>query len=143
MNVISNILIPYFYKFIYGFFTFLPSTVSGGCFIHNHIRGYSLTNSRSERATAKVKFSFGTLLHVPRDSHPDIPGKIPITCVGSYYKQLNWQVLLANKLDDDIKMSYTAVASPLFVSFATLIVMSFNAKGANKCKSYILSSTQC
>lgn len=44
------------------------------------------------------------------------------------------QVLLANKLDDDIKISYTAVVSPLFISFITLILMSFSAKGGNKCK---------
>jgi len=45
---------------------------------------------------------------------------------------LIFQVLLANKLDDDIKMTYTAVASPLFISFITLIIMSFSAKGGNK-----------
>ncbi|XP_066148851.1 transmembrane protein 185B [Euwallacea fornicatus] len=45
---------------------------------------------------------------------------------------LIFQVLLANKLDEDIRMSFTAVVSPLFVSFITLIIMSFSAKGANK-----------
>ncbi|XP_066257665.1 transmembrane protein 185B [Euwallacea similis] len=45
---------------------------------------------------------------------------------------LIFQVLLANKLDEDIQMSFTAVVSPLFVSFITLIIMSFSAKGANK-----------
>lgn len=45
-----------------------------------------------------------------------------------------FQVLLADKLDDDIRISYTAVVSPLFVSFITLILMSFGAKGGNKCK---------
>lgn len=47
---------------------------------------------------------------------------------------LIFQVLLANKLDDDIKISYTAVVTPLFISFITLILMSFSAKGGNKCK---------
>nr|AEE62959.1 unknown [Dendroctonus ponderosae] len=45
---------------------------------------------------------------------------------------LIFQVLLANKLDEDIRMSFIAVVSPLFVSFVTLILMSFSAKGANK-----------
>ncbi|CAG9861483.1 unnamed protein product [Phyllotreta striolata] len=45
---------------------------------------------------------------------------------------LVFQVLLADKLDDDIRLSYIAVASPLFVSFVTLILMSFSAKGGNK-----------
>ncbi|XP_044763860.1 transmembrane protein 185B [Coccinella septempunctata] len=45
---------------------------------------------------------------------------------------LIFQVLLANKLDDDIKVSYIVVTSPLFISFVTLIIMSFNAKGCNK-----------
>ncbi|XP_076256361.1 transmembrane protein 185B isoform X2 [Rhynchophorus ferrugineus] len=45
---------------------------------------------------------------------------------------LIFQVLLANKLDEDIRISYTAVVSPLFISFVTLILMSFSAKGANK-----------
>ncbi|KAL1501495.1 hypothetical protein ABEB36_006806 [Hypothenemus hampei] len=45
---------------------------------------------------------------------------------------LIFQVLLANKLDEDIRMSFIAVVSPLFVSFTTLILMSFSAKGANK-----------
>lgn len=43
-------------------------------------------------------------------------------------------MLLADKLDDDIQISYTAVVSPLFISFITLILMSFGAKGGNKCK---------
>jgi hypothetical protein len=46
----------------------------------------------------------------------------------------NFQVLLANKLDEEIRMSYTAVVSPLFISFTTLILMSFSAKGGNRCK---------
>ncbi|GJQ85910.1 hypothetical protein Trydic_g21765 [Trypoxylus dichotomus] len=45
---------------------------------------------------------------------------------------LIFQVLLANKLDGDITISYIAVVSPLFVSFVTLILMSFSAKGGNK-----------
>ncbi|XP_057654384.1 transmembrane protein 185B isoform X3 [Diorhabda carinulata] len=45
---------------------------------------------------------------------------------------LVFQVLLADKLDDDIRLSYTAVVSPLFISFITLILMSFSAKGGNK-----------
>jgi hypothetical protein len=45
---------------------------------------------------------------------------------------LIFQVLLANKLDEEIRMSYTAVVSPLFISFTTLILMSFSAKGGNR-----------
>lgn len=45
-----------------------------------------------------------------------------------------FQVLLANKLDGDILINYTAVAAPLIVSHVTLIFMSFSAKGGNKCK---------
>lgn len=44
------------------------------------------------------------------------------------------QVLLTNKLDEDIEMSYFEVAAPLLISFTSLIVMSFNSKGGNKCK---------
>jgi hypothetical protein len=43
-------------------------------------------------------------------------------------------VVLANKLDGEIDASYVTIASPLFVSFSTLMLMSFGAKGANKCK---------
>ncbi|XP_018329122.1 transmembrane protein 185B [Agrilus planipennis] len=45
---------------------------------------------------------------------------------------LIFQVLLANKLDEDIEISHTSVAIPLMVSFVTLILMSFNSKGGNK-----------
>ncbi|KAK4877902.1 hypothetical protein RN001_010408 [Aquatica leii] len=45
---------------------------------------------------------------------------------------LIFQVLLANKLDGDIKISHIAVAGPLFISFITLIIMSFNAKSGNR-----------
>ncbi|XP_075219363.1 transmembrane protein 185B isoform X2 [Lycorma delicatula] len=45
---------------------------------------------------------------------------------------LVFQVLLTNKLDGDINMSYTGVVSPLFVSYITLMLMSFSAKGGNK-----------
>lgn len=45
---------------------------------------------------------------------------------------LVFQVLLTNKLDGDISMSYSGVVSPLFVSYVTLLLMSFSAKGGNK-----------
>ncbi|KAL0829137.1 hypothetical protein ABMA28_003989 [Loxostege sticticalis] len=45
---------------------------------------------------------------------------------------LVFQVLLTNKLDDGLALSYTVVVSPLFVSYATLIIMSFSSKGGNK-----------
>ena len=48
---------------------------------------------------------------------------------------IHLQVLLTNKLDEDIKMSYFEVSAPLLVSFTSLIVMSFNSKGGNKCTS--------
>lgn len=45
---------------------------------------------------------------------------------------LIFQVLLANKLDEDISLSYIGVVSPLFLSYFTLILMSFGAKGGNR-----------
>ncbi|XP_041981520.1 transmembrane protein 185B isoform X2 [Aricia agestis] len=47
---------------------------------------------------------------------------------------LVFQVLLTNKLDDPdhSKTSYLVVVSPLFVTYATLIIMSFSSKGGNK-----------
>ncbi|KOB62542.1 putative membrane protein, partial [Operophtera brumata] len=45
---------------------------------------------------------------------------------------LVFQVLLTNKLDDGLALQYIVVVSPLFVSFATLIIMSFSSKGGNK-----------
>ncbi|XP_065201667.1 transmembrane protein 185B [Planococcus citri] len=45
---------------------------------------------------------------------------------------LVFQVLLTNKLDEDISMSFFGVCSPLLISFTTLIIMSFNSKGGNK-----------
>lgn len=48
---------------------------------------------------------------------------------------------MTNKLDGDINMTYTGIVTPLFVSFTTLILMSFSAKGGNKCKLAVLYST--
>ncbi|XP_048516041.1 transmembrane protein 185B isoform X2 [Athalia rosae] len=45
---------------------------------------------------------------------------------------LVFQVLLANKLDGDISLNYTTVATPLLISHTTLIFMSFGAKGGNR-----------
>lgn len=45
---------------------------------------------------------------------------------------LVFQVLLANKLDGDISLKYTTMATPLLVSHVTLIFMSFGAKGGNR-----------
>ncbi|CAH0727021.1 unnamed protein product, partial [Brenthis ino] len=45
---------------------------------------------------------------------------------------LVFQVLLTNKLDDELSLSYIVVVSPLFVTYATLIIMSFSSKGGNK-----------
>ncbi|XP_063219739.1 transmembrane protein 185B [Bacillus rossius redtenbacheri] len=45
---------------------------------------------------------------------------------------LIFQVLLTNKLDEDISLSYVGVVSPLFISYFTLILMSFGAKGGNR-----------
>ncbi|VVC89526.1 unnamed protein product [Leptidea sinapis] len=42
---------------------------------------------------------------------------------------LAFQVLITNKLDGDKSLPYIVVVSPLFVTFATLIIMSFSSKG--------------
>lgn len=38
-------------------------------------------------------------------------------------------------------MSFFGVCSPLLVSFSTLIIMSFNSKGGNKCKYFEITLT--
>ncbi|XP_028038363.1 transmembrane protein 185A [Bombyx mandarina] len=45
---------------------------------------------------------------------------------------LVFQVLLTNKLDDGLSFTYIVIVSPLFISYATLIIMSFSSKGGNK-----------
>lgn len=47
---------------------------------------------------------------------------------------LVYQVLLADKLDEDLDWPFIAVSSPLLVALFTLIILSFSAKGGNKCK---------
>lgn len=41
-------------------------------------------------------------------------------------------VLLTNKLDNTVKISYFAAASPLFLTFFTLLVTSFGSRGGNQ-----------
>lgn len=43
------------------------------------------------------------------------------------------QVLLADKLDGDLRWPMIAVVSPLLLALFTLILLSFGAKGGNKC----------
>ena len=43
-------------------------------------------------------------------------------------------MLLANKLDDLSTLSYFATVSPLFVTFLTLMLMSFSSKPNNHCE---------
>ena len=38
-------------------------------------------------------------------------------------------VLLTNKMDETVKISYFAAASPLFLTFFTLIITSFGSRG--------------
>lgn len=45
---------------------------------------------------------------------------------------LIFQVLLADKLDDDLHWTYIAVGSPLIMALFILIMLSFSAKGGNK-----------
>ena len=45
-----------------------------------------------------------------------------------------YQVLLANRLDEENHFKYTAITVPLFISLLTLIGLSFGAKGGNHCK---------
>ena len=45
------------------------------------------------------------------------------------------QILLVNKQDGSGEYTYLSVVLPLFISLATLIIMSFGAKGGNQCKS--------
>lgn len=47
---------------------------------------------------------------------------------------LVFQVLLADKLDGDLDWPFIAVAGPLILALITLILLSFSAKGGNKCK---------
>ena len=47
-------------------------------------------------------------------------------------------VLLTNKLDKTVKISYFAAASPLFLTFFTLIITSFGTRGGRRSEvSYI------
>lgn len=41
-------------------------------------------------------------------------------------------VLLTNKMDETVKISYFAAASPLFLTFFTLIITSFGSRGKLK-----------
>merc|ERR1712106_433582 len=41
-------------------------------------------------------------------------------------------VLLTNKLDKTVKISYFAATSPLFLTFFTLIITSFGTRGGNQ-----------
>lgn len=111
--------------------------MAGWCFVHNNFRWYSLENTRSECATEKIELPICLRLHLSGYTCLDISGcfcnskKNTIILTTNLY----FQVLLANKLDEDIKISYTAAVSPLFISFITLILMSFSAKGGNRCNS--------
>lgn len=49
---------------------------------------------------------------------------------------LVYQVLLADKLDKELSWPYTVISIPLFMGLFALILLSFNAKGGNKCKFY-------
>ncbi|XP_065347685.1 transmembrane protein 185A [Cloeon dipterum] len=74
------------------------------------------------------------LLRAPEASHAQrkaaFHSALGYTCL--VIPLLVFQVVLANKLDGEIDAPYVTVASPLFVSFSTLMLMSFGAKGANK-----------
>lgn len=51
---------------------------------------------------------------------------------------LVFQVLLADKLDGDLDWPFIAVAGPLLLALFTLILLSFSAKGGNKCKYHFI-----
>lgn len=54
---------------------------------------------------------------------------------------LVYQVLLADKLDGDLKsLPFTIISIPLFMGLFALILLSFNSKGGNKCKSEHLNN---
>lgn len=46
--------------------------------------------------------------------------------------------MLADKLDGDLRWPMTAVVSPLLLALFTLILLSFGAKGGNKCKTFVI-----
>lgn len=46
---------------------------------------------------------------------------------------LTFQVLLADKLDGDLKWPFIFVSGPLLLALFNLILLSFSAKGGNKC----------
>lgn len=46
---------------------------------------------------------------------------------------VNFQVLLADKLDGDLKWPFIFVSGPLLLALFNLILLSFSAKGGNKC----------
>lgn len=48
------------------------------------------------------------------------------------FKKSNFQVIIADKLDQTIKIDYIFVFSPLLLAILSLIVLSFCAKGGNK-----------
>lgn len=45
---------------------------------------------------------------------------------------LIFEILLANRLDEDNHFKYTAITVPLYISLLTLVLLSFGAKGGNQ-----------
>lgn len=76
----------------------------------------------------------GILLRTPEVSRQQrrasVRSAVGYTCL--VLPLLVFQVLVANKLDGDVRWGYVGVCAPLQASFITLVLMSFSAKGGNK-----------
>lgn len=79
----------------------------------------------------------GILLRTPEVSHQQKKSAInsAIGNCATVLPILVFQVLLADKLDNEnLDWPFIGVAGPLLLSLFVLILLSFNAKGGNKCK---------
>ena len=127
----------------------------GGAAVRHHLRRHSAEDAqRQPRAEADLG-PHRARLQLPHTAHTRLPGEAYCSYWTSWFVASRLrsyfvvgtvdgggltslltlpQVLLANKLDELSTLSYFATVSPLFITFLTLMLMSFSSKPNNHCE---------
>ena len=103
--------------------------LSGGCPLHHHLCRDPSQNARCQSGMASVDKMCHGFIYVSFQDHRRSSTNSALGYSFLVVPLLVFLVLLTNKLDQTVKISFFAATSPLFLTFFTLIITSFGTRG--------------
>ena len=107
--------------------------LSGGCPLHHHLRRDPPQDAGCQSGMSSINKICHGFTYLSFQDHRRSSTNSALGYSFLVVPLLVFLVLLTNKLDQTVKISFFAATSPLFLTFFTLIITSFGTRG-EKCR---------